>query len=593
MQKILGFLVLTLLTGCVADGSDDPGTDPSPAPAGPPVYLEPEEQLLRVSMALRGLRPSPDDWDELAADPTAIETIVDRYLDSDAFGVTIRDMHAETLLMRSETVVLPTLGPLEDEYRGDVHRSVAEAPLMLIEDIVMGDAPYTEIVTADYMMADSRTSKAWAGIDYDEEGPEWQASSWPEGRPEAGILSSSELWTRHISNGSNYHRQRANVIADTLLCATFLDRDIPLDGSIDLSDPEVVADAVLKEEVCVGCHQALDPLASNLWGFRTRIPFFAIGQVYANGGCDSGDEEFTLFNNCFPLETYSPQLETAWNFVGTRPPGYYGLPAGNLGDVGQAIAVDPRFSLCAARRFSSYLTQTEMSAVPYTTVAALQERFIDSGYSAKDLAKAIVLSDTFLASEQGKLGNDISGLQIIRPEQYARFIEDLTGFIWAINADRPTCAALGNCWGDVDLGLSDAFGFRSMAGGIDGFFVTRPTHTATPVRSLYTATIAKEAAAFVVSADFAEPNNTQRRLLGQVEADDFGEPVVRAQLKTLHLRILGEQVEADSEEVTESYALWESLREGTLVGVPPDGDIPHVWSLVISAMLRDVKTIYY
>jgi hypothetical protein len=27
--------------------------------------------------------------------------------------------------------------------------------------------------------------------------------------------------------------------------------------------------------------------------------------------------------------------------------------------------------------------------------------------------------------------------------------------------------------------------------------------------------------------------------------------------------------------------------------VPPDGDIPRTWSMLISAMLRDVKTIYY
>jgi hypothetical protein len=591
MHKILGLVTLTLLIACSTDPPVEP--DPPPTPAGPPVYLEPEEQLLRASMALRGLRPSADDWDELAADTGALERIVDRYLDSDAFGLTIRDMHAETLLMRSETVILPTLGPLEGQYRGDVHRSVAEAPLMLIEDIVLSDAPYTEIVTADYMMADSRTSKAWANVEYDENGPEWQVSHWPETRPKAGILSTSELWVRHISNGSNYHRQRANLIADTLLCATFLDRDIPLDGSIDLSDPEVVADAVLREKVCVGCHQALDPLASNLWGFRPKIPLFAIGQIYSNGACDDGDEEFNFYNNCLPLETYSPEVELAWQVVGTRPPGYYGLPAGNLEDVGQAIAADPRFSLCAARRFSSYLTQTAMDAVPYATVAALQERFIGSNYDAKDLAKAIVLSDTFLAAEQGQLGSAISGLQIVRPEQFARFVEDLTGFVWEINADRANCAALGNCWGDVDLGLSDAFGFRSMAGGIDGYFITKPSHTATPVRSLYTATIAKEAAAFVVEADFSQSETALRRLLHSVEDDQFDEEGVRGQIQELHLRILGEQVEADSAELTESYTLWESLRLGTTAGVPPDGDIPRTWSLLISAMLRDVKTIYY
>jgi hypothetical protein len=591
MQKILGFLALSLLLGCATPPPTEP--EPPPTPAGPPVYLEPTEQLLRASMALRGLRPSADDWDELAADPGALEAIVDRYLDSDAFGLTIRDMHAETFLMRSETVQLPTLGPLAGQNRGDVNRSLAEAPLMLIEDIVLGDAPYTDIVTADYMMADSRTSKAWADVEYNESGPEWQVSHWPETRPKAGILSTSELWVRHISNGSNYHRQRANLIADTLLCATFLDRDIPLDGSIDLSDPAVVADAVLKEKVCVGCHQALDPLASSLWGFRRKIPFFAIGQLYAGGACDDGDEDFTFYNNCLPLETYNPAAEVGWQVVGTRPPGYYGLPAGNLEDIGQAIAADPRFSLCAARRFSSYLTQTPIDDVPFATVAALQERFIGSNYNAKDLAKAIVLSDTFLAAEEGQLGSAISGLQIVRPEQYARLVEDLTGFVWEINADRATCAAQGNCWGDVDLGLSDAYGFRSMAGGIDGYFITKPTHTATPVRSLYTATIAKEAAAFAVEADFAQPDTTLRSLLRNVEDDHTGEETIRVQLQALHLRILGEQVETDSTEVTESYVLWESLRLGTVAGVPPDGDIPRTWSLLISAMLRDVKTIYY
>jgi len=543
-------------------------------------------------MALRGLRPSPDDYDELATDPESLPEIVDRYLDSDSFGVTIRDMHAETLLMRSETLFLPTLGPLEGEYMGDIHRSLAEAPLMLIEDIVLSDAPYTDIVTANYTMADSRTSKIWAGLSYDEGGPEWQSSAWPAERPRAGILSSSELWTRHISNGANYHRQRANMIADTLLCETFIDRDIPLDGGIDLSDPEVVADAVMQEKACVGCHQALDPLASTMWGFRPRVPLFAIGAAYSTGLCDSGLPETTFYNNCFPLETYNAELEPAWQAFGTRPPGYYGLPAGNLEEIGEAIAADPRFSLCAARRFYSFLTQTRMDEVPFTKVAQLQEDFIASEYSAKELAKAVVLSDAFLAVEKGEMGSEIAGLQIIRPEQYARFLEDLTGFVWEINGDRPTCENLGNCWGDVDLSTSDAFGFRSMAGGIDGYFVTSPTHTATPVRTLFTSTVSKEAGAFVVEADFAESEHSERRLLGLIDQDEFDEDSVRAQLQQLHLRILGEDVAVDSESIDESYALWEALREIT-VGPFPNGDIPRTWSLVISAMLRDVNTLYY
>lgn len=590
MQRSLGFLLLTL-AGCAT--SPIPERLHQEEEDGPPIYLSEEQQLTRVSIALRGIRPSLEDYAALQEDAGALESLVDQYLDSDLFGETIRDMHAETLLMRSETVFLPALGPIADEYLGDVHRSLAEAPLMLIEDIVMSDSPYTEIITADYAMVDSRTARIWDGLTHSSGGPEWQASSIPPERPRAGILSSSELWMRHESNGANYHRQRANLISESLLCESFVERDIPLSGSIDLSDPEVVAEAVVREQSCVGCHQSLDPLAATLWGFQPKIAPGPVQAAYDEGRCDSGTPEGGLFPRCMPFKTYNPDLELAWDFIGLRPPGYFGLPAENLTEIGQAIAADPRFSLCAARRFFGYLTQTDQTEVPHDLVSDLQREFIDSGYSAKALARAVVLSDSFLAAEQGTDLHPIAGIQIIRPEAQARMIEDLTGFVWETDPDRPNCELLGRCWGDVDLSRSDAYGFRSMAGGIDGFSVTRPVHTAMPVRSLFSSILAKESAAFVVEADLAEQNHEDRLLLQLIDKETLDEEQVRDQLRVLHLRVLGEERPIDSTEVDESYALWEGLLELTATPSSPDGDTQRTWSLVIGAMLDDVAALYY
>ena len=134
-----------------------------------------------------------------------------------------------------------------------------------------------------------------------------------------------------------------------------------------------------------------------MWGFRARVPLFQIGQAYSSGTCESGAPEPGYFNNCMPLETYNEELAGAWQLAGTRAPGYFGLPASDLEDIGQAIAADPRFALCSARRFYSFLTQTPEEDVPFETIASLQEEFLSTNYNAKQLAKSVVLSDAFMA----------------------------------------------------------------------------------------------------------------------------------------------------------------------------------------------------
>ena len=94
------------------------------------------------------------------------------------------------------------------------------------------------------------------------EGRGWQVVEPPPDRRNAGILADSWLFSRHGSTISNAGRGRANAISRALLCFDFQTRDIEIDASVNLADPNEVAEAVQKNPSCVACHQQLDPLAN-------------------------------------------------------------------------------------------------------------------------------------------------------------------------------------------------------------------------------------------------------------------------------------------------------------------------------------------
>ena len=509
-------------------------------------------------MSLRGIRPSPEELDRVRADPEAIAEIVASYVESDAFGLTIRDMHAEIYLLRRDTFnILPALGELEGYDLQDIYRSQVEEPLRLVEHIVMNDRPYTEIVTADYMLTNDVVAKMY-GLPYDFESPEeWQRSYWPDARPRAGLLSSAELLRRWESDGSNFNRGRANMVADKLLCEAFATRDITLPpGGIDIADEFAVSDAAENVEACAACHQSLDPLAAYFWGYMQLIHRNAVRDAiqgdcrpwdYSLGEPEYGPNHVPEYF-CYPIKQYSVFMENEWEYWKLRAPNYFGTPARDLSEVGVRIADDPRFANCAARQFFGYLAQVPPGEVPFERAAELQLAFEASGFDAKELARAVVLSDEFRAfatAEAQSPVDPVIGLKTVRPEQYARMVEDLTGYRWMALADRAACADSINgteCWGPVDLSTTDLFGFLSMQGGIDAINITRPTHTLTPTKVLVVDQLARDAAMYAVSRDF-EVAVPQRRLLGLVEPSTTEEGAIREQLWSLHLRILG--VEAD------------------------------------------------
>ena len=550
-------------------------SEQSPPDAPPPgdstvVYLTATQHLTRASMALRGVRPALEDLRAVDADPDQLPAIVDRYLASPEFAKTIEELHNETLLLRIEqpTLTFPATSVLPTATALDINGGVFDEPLRLIEDVVMTDQPYTKIVTADYTMANGVVAAIW-GLPHASAPDQWERTPWTDGRGAAGILSIEAMYHRWRSTGFNYNRGRANMISRSLLCHDFLTSDVDIDTSVDLSDPDVVANAVVANPSCAGCHQTLDPLASYLFPFRGQINLVALQQ-----GTDT-----------FPVGGYLKNQEGRWQTTNKRPPLFFGEQASGLAGLGQRIADDPRFARCTATRFASYLTEVAPDALSGPWIARLQAAFVASNFNAKQLVKSIVLSDEFRVSydTDAAKAESLVGAQKARPDQLSRMLADLTGFHWTTTS----AAKLRNIpYGSPDLLASDFIGFRVLGGGIDSYFVTKPVHTMNATSSLVAKAAGAASAQFVVDHDATAP--AAQRTLFTVASVDATEPAqIRAQLAYLHARIYGELVGADSPEVAETYALFEDAR------MAAGGDQRRAWKLTLVGMLSDFRSLFY
>jgi hypothetical protein len=557
-MRILVPLCALALIGC---GTDEvpPGNDQLPPTT---VFLTPTQHLVRASMALRGVRPTVADLKAVDADPSQLPAIVDRYVSSPEFGAMIKDLHNEVLLVRVEqgNMTLEPIDKLAGKTFTEINGSIWDEPLRLIEDVVMHDQPYTDIVTADYTMADQTVADAW-GLPHTQAPATWEHTQWMDGRDPAGILASSAMYVRWRSTGFNYNRGRANMISRSLLCHDFLTSDIQIDTSIDLSNPDIVADAVVKNPSCAGCHQTLDPLASYLFPQKGNL----------------------VVNNIltYPIPFYQPGNVNQWMRTNKRPPMFFGETAPGMSGLGQAIASDPRFAQCAAKHFASYLTETSMAQLSGAWVAKLQDQFVASGYNAKQLAKAVVLSDEFriAADTDPTNAEGVIGYQKARPEQLARMIADLTGFAWTTDS---TTRIRNTTVGTADLLQSDFIGFRVLGGGIDSYFVTSPVFTMNATSSLTARQAAAAASDFVVEHDAKAGPHT----LFAGSATATAEAAVRTELVNLHARIYGDLLATDDPEIDDTYAMFHDAYAAS-------SDAKRAWKLVLLGMLSDLRAIYF
>jgi len=510
-------LALLVLSACAPE--TDPGTVVATSPTA--------DHLYRASLALRGIPPLPPEMATVRRHPDQLETVVRGMLDDERFAEGVRDHHALTLQLRGHIVgSMPPLGPLAGFATSDIDARLAEAPLHLVADIVTTGRPYTEILTTDRTFVDP-VNAIVHGLPHDPDGPEWQPAVWSDGRPTAGLLSDTAVLQRYQSSLSNHHRARAAMVLSELMCSELLAQTVDV---AQIGEPD--QDIVRTDPACMSCHAALDPMASAFWGFDRYILAKNVTEAYQRG-CPEGAP-------CYPLPFYRPDQLGGHEVVDMPPPAWKGVAVDGIEGLGQTLAADRDFAVCTARRFHGWHTGRAWWDVDDDVADELADVLVGADYDARELVVASVLHDDFVAAPR----------RVIRPGEYARTLEALTGFRWSLDA--------GERVGTVDLATSAKHGFRTLLGGTDGWDVLAPARTPTPSATLARESLALEAAASAVQRALQRTPDA-RTLFAVAPPGPMTDEVARGQLVHLHDIVLGLVVAPDDPAIDEALDLLRTL----------------------------------
>ena len=206
--------------------------------------------------------------------------------------------------------------PNHGEWRGNVDYGIRRAPLELVAYVVENDRPYTEILTADYIMANAMAAEAYGDEtalfhdpdDLHEFQPSEIASYYRNDNskefeytfqfgahvsdpgnlitdyPHAGILNTTVFLKRYPTTATNRNRARSRWTY-----YHFLGLDVEKSAS-RTTDPVALADRdnpTMNNQACTVCHEVLDPVAGAFQNYDD-VGYYRSGW----GGFDSLDEQY-------------------------------------------------------------------------------------------------------------------------------------------------------------------------------------------------------------------------------------------------------------------------------------------------------------
>jgi hypothetical protein len=489
-----------------------------------------------------------------------------------------------------------------DELALNTNVSIAREPLELIKYVASHDKPFTEILTANYMMMTPLSQRTYGGTMLEEfQDPsnalEFQPATLPKytnaqgdevAFPHAGVLTSPMMLARHPTTPTNRARHRARMVL-----LWFLGTDILKAADQPVDQTKITAINPQRDDAnCSVCHAVVDTIAGNFQAF----------QPYDDN--DPADDQLGVFFHSEPQwysEMWPAGLDDKKLPLEAAP---YGLQW-----LGQQVAGDDRFALATVfnlyrgltgadpliapkdyadplyeAKFHSFLTQSEVfravaehfRAAPYN----------GSVYNVKVIVKDLVMSPYFravnavpLAEEDlVKLG-DVGMGHLLTPEQLHRKIRAVLGIPW---------------------GYSDQYGydgepllspaprdptrtgtFQIFYGGVDFVEATARIKDPNGLMAAVAERMAVEMSCYAAPHDMAKPG-TERLLFPEVEIggitydpreltpESGGLAVpdavqgIKQTIAHLHDHILGEKLEATDPEVERTYQLFlETWREGT------------------------------
>ena len=541
-------IALALLAPLVACQNSPPSSDGM-------VLLQPREQLIRLSVDLRGIHPSEADLQAYEQNPATWNTWVETWLQDDRVTDRLLEIYNHRYLTRNGQSYFNAedagLNGVDANVLGDV---VGEEPLALLRYVIENDLPYSHMVTADHTMATPLLAAFW-DTDYPDGADGWQPVQYMDGRPHAGILTMTTTWQRYPSMGGNANRHRANAVSKMLLCEDYLTRPIVLSrAAVDqlTLDPEA---AIADNPGCQSCHASLDPLSANFFGFFNYDDDMGIGQT-----------------------TYRPENEQAWNDYAGKPPGFFGRPTANLQELALEIVEDPRFSTCAVQTLLDGLTQRDTSATTdWTELQQHVAAFEHSDQNLLALTRSIVNDPAYRVAFHADDATDanLAGLKMVSPSQLASIIEGLTGYRWTFDGrDGMTTHGLG---------------LPVLAGGIDSDLVTTPSHNPSVGMVFIQERLAQAAAWQVANADLALEREGDARLLRFVTVEDTPESnpdAFEAQIRHLYLAITGHPLAPNATEPAALTDLWKQVYS-------VEASSTAAWASVTSVVLRDPRVLLY
>ena len=449
----------------------------------------------------------------------------------------------------------PRSDPAYRSHEAAVQYGMARAPLELIAYVVENDLAYTEILTADYIMANSAAAKAYGAtteFDNPKDPTEFKPSEIVRyfrrnrslvvedddilGRkvinpgnlsteyPHAGILNTTVFLKRYPTTPTNRNRARSRWTNYHFLAFDIEKSAARTTNAAALADTN---NPTMHNPACTVCHIPMDPVAGtfhnygNMGLFRDQF-----------GGNDSLPGLYKR-----PRDgTVSPYQQGDTWFRDVREPGFGGklAPSANnsLQWLAEQIVADDRFATAAVRFWwapimgvdlvepPSDSTDTDFDALLLASGAqaleidALAQDFREGfgtgkPYNAKDLLAAIALSPWFRA--ESVTGDDATRLSALRdagvarlltPEELVAKTDAVTGYVWGRRFQKPWDRGEPRSKLYDPQGFGGAGGYQLLYGGIDSEGITERTGEMTPLMASVAQSHAAEVSCPIVRREF-------------------------------------------------------------------------------------------